>query len=116
LLGDAFSPLIIGKVSDSLRGTSHPPDVKSNSVSMHDAEREFFALQRASFMTAFVAVMGGFCFLVTSFYLVQDRDAAVQLINIKEKSRSDDDVCINDPSEESKDDESDRLLTGVRCT
>ena len=103
------------QLADTLRGTSLPPDVKSDTVSLYDAEKEYFALQHALFMTAFVAVLGGFCFLITSFYLERDRDAATQLIKIQDKSGLDN-TAINDPSEESNRDESDRLLIGARCT
>lgn len=116
--------ICMSQISDTLRGTSHTPDV--NNADADQAESEFFALQYASFITPFVAVLGGACFLIASFYLEEDRLAALQLIEIQDGgSRSPDRTAVNSGDDAGSqnwdespkwDNESDQLLTGATCT
>uniref|UniRef100_A0A0R3S258 MFS domain-containing protein n=1 Tax=Elaeophora elaphi TaxID=1147741 RepID=A0A0R3S258_9BILA len=64
LLGDAFSPYLIGLISDAIRGSER-------STLAH-----FIALQRSLFVPNFVLCFGSFMFLVSTFYIDQDRRKA----------------------------------------
>ncbi|KAM3724548.1 Protein spinster [Dirofilaria immitis] len=61
LFGDAFSPYLIGAVSDALRG-------HERSTLAH-----FIALQHSLFLPSFVLCFGSLLYLVSSFYINQDR-------------------------------------------
>ena len=109
------------QISDSLRGTSHTPDVKHATPA--EARQEYFALQHASYITTFVAVLGGACFLVTSFYLVQDRKAAVDAT--RANKRSSERVLVNSGEDEDNDNskepskwdyDTECLVSGATCT
>ncbi|GAB6030025.1 hypothetical protein CHUAL_005712 [Chamberlinius hualienensis] len=64
-LGDAGSPYIIGAVSDAIAdGKTFSPLVK------------YHSLEYALFITCFVNVLGGLCFLITALYVVKDKAAA----------------------------------------
>ncbi|KAL4001729.1 Major Facilitator Superfamily protein [Acanthocheilonema viteae] len=67
LLGDAFSPYLIGLISDAIR--EH-----ERSTLAH-----FIALQRSLFVPNFVLCFAGFMFLVSTFYIDQDRQNADEL-------------------------------------
>ncbi|CAL8123083.1 unnamed protein product [Orchesella dallaii] len=66
-LGDAGSPYLIGKVSDWLK----PWLREAGPIS--DTEVEFTSLQYALFITVFIQVFGGILFLITSGYIVKDK-------------------------------------------
>ncbi|XP_077995244.1 protein spinster homolog 1-like [Glandiceps talaboti] len=66
LLGDATSPYIVGQLSDIFH--------KGNDSAM----QEFTALQFALYLNCFIAVLGGACFLVVSFYVVEDKAKAAE--------------------------------------
>lgn len=61
-LGDATSPYIIGTVSDAINYT------KDKSIII-----QYISLQYSLFITAFVLVIGGFCFFVTALYIINDK-------------------------------------------
>ncbi|XP_071431064.1 protein spinster homolog 3-like [Pithys albifrons albifrons] len=62
LLGDAGSPYLIGAVSHALQAQGAP-----------SFQREFRSLQLSFAACAFVAVLGGAFFLLTSLYIEEDR-------------------------------------------
>uniref|UniRef100_A0A914WNV7 Uncharacterized protein n=1 Tax=Plectus sambesii TaxID=2011161 RepID=A0A914WNV7_9BILA len=64
LFGDAISPYIIGVVSDGLRGSDN------------SAEAHYYSLQHAFYIPTFVLIISGAFFLVSSFYIVEDRRRA----------------------------------------
>ncbi|XP_013413275.1 protein spinster homolog 1 isoform X2 [Lingula anatina] len=70
LLGDAGSPYLIGLMSDKIRGNEpkYP-------------QYEYFALQYALYITAFVAVLGGGAFLATAIYIVYDKKKTDKIIH-----------------------------------
>ncbi|EFO18422.1 major facilitator superfamily transporter [Loa loa] len=67
LFGDAFSPYLIGLISDAVRG-------HERSTLAH-----FIALQRSLFVPNFVLCFGSLMFLVATFYIDQDRRNAIEL-------------------------------------
>ncbi|XP_068690503.1 protein spinster homolog 1-like [Montipora foliosa] len=64
LLGDAGSPWLVGEISDRIRGSKN---------SDHDRAK---SLEYSLMMTAFICVLGGFCFIMCGMYLVKDREKA----------------------------------------
>ncbi|XP_065160347.1 protein spinster isoform X2 [Atheta coriaria] len=68
-LGDAGSPYLIGIISEALK-VSLRSDSKS---STNTEESDFHALQYALLLTCFIEVLGGFFFLLNSFFIVDDR-------------------------------------------
>jgi len=60
LLGDALSPYIVGLIFDACRKDSETPIAK------------FVGLQYALYINCFVLILGGFAFVYTAFFLVQD--------------------------------------------
>ncbi|KAJ8959036.1 hypothetical protein NQ318_022291 [Aromia moschata] len=97
-LGDAGSPYLIGVLSEAFK-ISLAPSGAGNSTS--DAVSDlvaFKALQYALFSTCFVEVIGGLFFLITAFYILQDKhkvEAAVHAVNSQHLLVSDSD---QDPS------------------
>ncbi|KAG1714264.1 Protein spinster 1 [Nymphon striatum] len=67
-LGDAISPYIIGLISDA---------IKSGDTATHTVK--FKSLQYAMFLTTFVSVIGGLCFLFSALYIVRDKNRAMKL-------------------------------------
>uniref|UniRef100_A0A915PIM6 Major facilitator superfamily (MFS) profile domain-containing protein n=1 Tax=Setaria digitata TaxID=48799 RepID=A0A915PIM6_9BILA len=67
LFGDAFSPYLIGLISDAVCG-------RDQSVLAH-----FIALQRSLFVPNFVLCFAGLMYLVSTFYIDQDRRNADEL-------------------------------------
>lgn len=76
--GDAFSPYIIGQIADVL-ADKH---VESNRPSV-----QFVAMQTALYLTTFVCVLGGACYLATAIFVERDRKRAEKL------THSHGDVC-----------------------
>ncbi|XP_013164766.1 PREDICTED: protein spinster isoform X2 [Papilio xuthus] len=68
MLGDAGSPYLIGVISESLKRSLGSGDMESPSMSV-----QFRALQYALFVTCFVEVIGGAFFLMTTKYIVRDK-------------------------------------------
>ncbi|XP_023215591.1 protein spinster homolog 1-like [Centruroides sculpturatus] len=68
-LGDATSPSIIGTVSDAINYTND----KSIII-------KYISLQYALFITTFVLVIGGFCFLITALYIVNDKKRCTLIV------------------------------------
>ena len=66
LLGDAFSPLLVGKVSDVLCGDGAECDVA----------RHFHSLKYALFIPTFVLVLGGLAFVIAAGFVQGDRRRA----------------------------------------
>lgn len=66
LFGDAGSPWLVGEISDRIRG-------EGNSDKDHAQSMEYSLL-----MSTFISVIGGFCFIMCSIYLVNDREKAEQ--------------------------------------
>ncbi|KAJ7387334.1 Protein spinster 3 [Desmophyllum pertusum] len=64
LLGDAGSPWLVGEISDRIRGSG-------DSDKDHARSMEYSLL-----ITTFICVLGGFCFIMCSLYLVKDREEA----------------------------------------
>uniref|UniRef100_A0A8R1Y8P1 MFS domain-containing protein n=2 Tax=Onchocerca TaxID=6281 RepID=A0A8R1Y8P1_ONCVO len=69
LFGDAFSPYLIGLISDALRG-------QERSTLAH-----FIALQRSLFVPNFILCFGILLYLMSSFYIDQDRRNADKLMH-----------------------------------
>ncbi|XP_076364573.1 protein spinster homolog 1-like [Tachypleus tridentatus] len=68
MFGDASSPYIIGAVSDAvMKGQS-----ESNLL-------KFVSLQYALYITTFVLAIGGLCFIVTAWYIIEDREMCERL-------------------------------------
>jgi len=81
-LGDAISPYLIGVVADWIRPALHPV---TTSLSVHDKtpeyyEIEFRCLQYALFGCCFFQTVGSFAFLVMSWYVIEDKTKADQII------------------------------------
>ncbi|VDN06292.1 unnamed protein product [Thelazia callipaeda] len=70
LFGDASSPYIVGLISDRIR------EVTGNERSVI---ANFIALQRSLFVPNFVLCLGGFMYLVSTFYIDQDKENADRL-------------------------------------
>ncbi|XP_032803122.1 protein spinster homolog 1 [Petromyzon marinus] len=69
LLGDAFSPYLIGKISDSIKGD-------------RDSYLwRFLSLEYALLICAFVCTFGGACFLKTATVIEQDRERAEMIVS-----------------------------------
>ncbi|NXL43114.1 SPNS3 protein, partial [Podilymbus podiceps] len=67
LLGDAGSPYLIGTISNAIQAKSAP-----------SFQWSFWSMQYSFFLCAFVGVFGGGFFLLTSFYIEEDRKEAEQ--------------------------------------
>ncbi|XP_056642586.1 protein spinster isoform X2 [Diorhabda carinulata] len=70
-LGDAGSPYLIGVLSELFK--TYLQSRSSSNSTTKDDEIEFTSLQYALFSTCFVEIMGGLFFIVTAFYIVQDK-------------------------------------------
>jgi len=108
-LGDAFSPFLVGVLSDWIRPALLPRDndvpvvtVSTNvipysaTIFIDDVDRdftpqeydiEFRSLQYALFTSCFFQVFGGFFFLWTSFYVLQDKARAEEETRLQEESQ-----------------------------
>ncbi|XP_071791052.1 protein spinster homolog 1-like [Asterias amurensis] len=64
LLGDALSPLIIGAVSDKIRGGMANPDTDMS---------HFTSLSYSVLITTFISVIGGGFFLASSLFVEEDK-------------------------------------------
>ncbi|KAK9888332.1 hypothetical protein WA026_000588 [Henosepilachna vigintioctopunctata] len=71
-LGDAGSPYLIGVLSDAFKITLSSSSTNST-TQVKSSYNDFKALQYALFSTCFVEILGGFFFLVTAFYVVEDK-------------------------------------------
>uniref|UniRef100_UPI00358FB28F protein spinster homolog 1 n=1 Tax=Myxine glutinosa TaxID=7769 RepID=UPI00358FB28F len=80
LLGDAFSPYLIGIISDSIKRG------KPDSYLLR-----FTSLEYALLMCVFVSVFGGSCFLINTLYIEQDRTKAERIV---QGMASDEDVIV----------------------
>uniref|UniRef100_A0A183DEV6 Metal-dependent hydrolase n=1 Tax=Gongylonema pulchrum TaxID=637853 RepID=A0A183DEV6_9BILA len=69
LFGDASSPYVIGLISDALRGRERTTLAR------------FISLQRSLFVPDFVLVFGGLTYLISTFFIEQDRRKANELIH-----------------------------------
>ncbi|KAM9370660.1 protein spinster homolog 3-like [Phaethornis superciliosus] len=67
LLGDAGSPYLIGTISNAIQANKVP-----------SAQWSFWSMQYSFILCAFVGVLGGGFFLLTSFYIEEDRKEAEQ--------------------------------------
>ncbi|RMX51694.1 hypothetical protein pdam_00008114 [Pocillopora damicornis] len=67
LFGDAGSPWLVGEISDRIRGAGSSDKDRAQSM-------EYSLL-----MSTFISVIGGFCFIMCSIYLVDDREKAEQV-------------------------------------
>lgn len=67
MFGDAGSPWLIGVVSDTIRG-----DDMSN-------EAHARSMEYALYITTFISVVGGLCFIICAFYVIGDRANAEKL-------------------------------------
>jgi MFS transporter, Spinster family, sphingosine-1-phosphate transporter len=92
-LGDAGSPYLIGQVSEILKGVLGPKpngtdtavllaeptaapqpfNCNGSSINPDTAEVDFTALQYSLLITVVVEVIGGFFFLATAWYIVEDK-------------------------------------------
>ncbi|XP_014259012.1 protein spinster isoform X3 [Cimex lectularius] len=74
-LGDAGSPYLVGVISDALKQTTET----ENMVQAEDnkTEVDFRTLQYALFTTCFIEIIGAICFLITSFYIIEDKEMAI---------------------------------------
>ncbi|XP_013775801.1 protein spinster homolog 1-like isoform X2 [Limulus polyphemus] len=68
MLGDACSPYIIGAISDAVMDNQVETDLV-----------KFTSLQYALYTTTFILAIGGLCFLVTAWYIVEDRERCDRL-------------------------------------
>ncbi|XP_071621360.1 protein spinster homolog 3-like isoform X7 [Heliangelus exortis] len=68
LLGDAGSPYLIGTISNAIQANKVP-----------SVQWSFWSMQYSFILCAFVGVLGGGFFLLTSFYIEEDRKEAEQL-------------------------------------
>lgn len=75
LLGDAGSPWLVGVISDRIRKDD----------SDHGRAQ---SLEYSLMMSAFVCVLGGFCFIMCGKYLVKDREVAEEYTRTCEDERS----------------------------
>ncbi|XP_053609288.1 protein spinster isoform X2 [Plodia interpunctella] len=68
MFGDAGSPYLVGVISESLKRSLSPDPAEEPSQTV-----QFRSLQYALFVTCFVEVIGGVFFLLTSLYIVRDK-------------------------------------------
>lgn len=85
-LGDACSPYIIGAISDHLNSRQ-----KSTTV------LKYYNLQYSLYVTAFILILGGFCFLMTSCYIVQDKKKCIRIMHSSQQSE-----CLHCDSHQSQ--------------
>lgn len=74
MLGDAVSPYLIGIVSDAY--------LKDKLLTI---ENNYLGLLYALYITCFVLVFGGVCFLMTTFYIVEDRENCKKITSGEER-------------------------------
>ncbi|CAH1116879.1 unnamed protein product [Phaedon cochleariae] len=76
-LGDAGSPYLIGVLSEAFK-----IGMRSENSTTDDTDlAKFKSLQYALFSTCFVEVIGGLFFLITAFYIIQDKHKVEQAVN-----------------------------------
>ncbi|KAL3273736.1 hypothetical protein HHI36_015165 [Cryptolaemus montrouzieri] len=84
-LGDAGSPYLIGVLSDaftiSMRSSSSVSSLNTTTTKATASYQDFKSLQYALFTTCFVEILGGFFFLVTAFYIVEDKKKVEKAIH-----------------------------------
>ncbi|CAG4982939.1 unnamed protein product [Parnassius apollo] len=83
MLGDAGSPYLVGVISESLKKSLGSGRMETPSQSV-----QFRALQYALFVTCFVEVIGGALFLMTSKYIVRDKQKVDRAIADSEAQSS----------------------------
>ncbi|CAK1580216.1 unnamed protein product [Parnassius mnemosyne] len=83
MLGDAGSPYLVGVISESLKKSLGSGHMETPSQSV-----QFRALQYALFVTCFVEVLGGALFLMTSKYIVRDKQKVDRAIADSEARNS----------------------------
>uniref|UniRef100_T1J6E4 Major facilitator superfamily (MFS) profile domain-containing protein n=1 Tax=Strigamia maritima TaxID=126957 RepID=T1J6E4_STRMM len=71
-LGDAGSPYIIGTIADAIGDGKSPTNFMA-----------FHSMQCALFTTCFVSVLGGLCFIICSWYIIDDKKKADDIIRGK---------------------------------
>jgi len=98
--GDAVSPYLIGAIADAVKNAiEHSHVIPTNTATLNATndnltlsamptviqepspewyEMEFRALQYALFICCFFQTLGGFVFLVMSWYVCEDRDLAIE--------------------------------------
>uniref|UniRef100_A0A0B7AKL1 Major facilitator superfamily (MFS) profile domain-containing protein n=1 Tax=Arion vulgaris TaxID=1028688 RepID=A0A0B7AKL1_9EUPU len=69
-LGDAISPYIIGQIADAM-ANKHPDPTRPFV--------QFPAMQTALYLTTFVCVIGGGCYLATAIYVERDKREAEEI-------------------------------------
>ncbi|XP_070699994.1 protein spinster homolog 3 [Pempheris klunzingeri] len=69
LLGDAWSPYLVGAISDALRRSKPASPGWS-----------FHSLKYSLLVCPFVGILGGLFFLMTALYIIEDKKAAQQLV------------------------------------
>ncbi|KAJ8923321.1 hypothetical protein NQ315_001879 [Exocentrus adspersus] len=76
-LGDAGSPYLIGVLSEAFKIGLNTTEAGSHSITATAGNStdldDFKSLQYALFSTCFVEVIGGLFFLITAFYVLQDK-------------------------------------------
>ena len=81
ILGDAFSPLLIGIISEYLQSS------KEDSIgSMAFFFAEFQSLQYALLLCPLLSVVGGMCFLIAANNIVQDKAVVDDYISKTKKN------------------------------
>eukprot|EP00117_Sycon_ciliatum_P027875 scpid24632/ scgid22540/ Protein spinster homolog 1; Protein not really started; Spinster-like protein len=93
LLGDALSPFLIGWISDAIRESILYPDSalipKLESATPKQIAAEERALRYSLYSSAIMSVIGALLFVISSWYLPEDMDAAQRYA--RHRSASDDD-------------------------
>ncbi|XP_013145206.1 PREDICTED: protein spinster isoform X3 [Papilio polytes] len=80
MLGDAGSPYLIGVISESLKRS-----LSGGAAEAASRSQQFRALQYALFLTCFVEVVGGVFFLITTNYIVRDKQKVDRAIAVSAK-------------------------------
>ncbi|XP_068633151.1 protein spinster isoform X3 [Battus philenor] len=80
MLGDAGSPYLVGVISESLKKSLGSGHMETPSQSV-----QFRSLQYALFVTCFVEVLGGVFFLITTKYIVRDKQKVDRAIAVSSK-------------------------------
>lgn len=87
--GDAGSPYLIGVLSDVFKNSISTEQVSKNateSLKAVDNYTEFKGMQYALFITCFVEILGGLLFLVSAFYIVEDKKKVEKALQERRES------------------------------
>lgn len=93
LLGDAFSPLLIGFISDRIRGSDESDHAES------------LSLLYALYITCFAAAIGGGLFLISTFFIHHDYHQVELYVAEHRDNRNK--LCHNVADDSASDDDSD---------